>query len=354
MAQMIVKGPASLLISAILLIAAPDREFVFEKAPFPSCHASTIVEAGKGEFLAAWFGGSAEGRPDVAIWAARKSGGEWSEPFELARELEIASYNPVLFYSADRVLWLYYKFGPGPAQWTAGRRSSRDRGMTWSPVERLPAGIHGPIKNKPLVLDDGTVISGTSVESYRSWACWVERSRDHARTWTRHGPITVRGAAGGRGAAGPAAVPDSEEWRHTHGIIQPAIVKLGPKRLRMFVRATRDIGFICYADSNDGGVTWTDAKPTTLPNPNSGIDAVGLKDGRVVLIYNHTAKGRTPLNLAVSRDGENWKMFLILESEPGEYSYPAIIQSSGGNLHVTYTWQRKQIKHVEVPLADVP
>lgn len=335
------------------LTAAPKSGFVFESASFASCHAATIVETAAGEFMAAWFGGTAEGRPDVAIWAARARGGRWSEPFELAREANIAAYNPVLFQSADGVLWLYYKFGPGPAEWTAGRRSSRDRGKTWSRIEHLPAGIYGPIKNKPLVLESGLIVSGTSVESYRSWACWVERSTDHARTWTRHGPIIAQRTAR-PGAAGPASVPDSEQWRHTHGIIQPAIVKLGPKRLRMFVRSTRDIGYICYADSDDGGITWTGAKPSTLPNPNSGIDAVSLKDGRIVMVYNHTAEGRTPLNLAVSRDGENWKMFLTLESAPGEYSYPAIIQSSKGDVHVAYTWQRKRIKHVQVPLADIP
>ena len=122
----------------------------------------------------------------------------------------------------------------------------------------------------------------------------------------------------------------------------------------MFVRSTRSIGRICYADSSDGGVTWTEARPTSLPNPNSGIDAVGLRDGRMVLVYNHTEKGRSPLNLAVSRDGENWTPVLTLENEPGEFSYPAVIQSSDGNLHITYTWNRKKIRHVEVPLQDIP
>jgi len=340
--------------TVVSLSSAPRGEFVYDQAPFPSCHASTIVETSPGEFLAAWFGGSAEGRPDVAIWAARRGPGGWSAPFELAREPETPAYNPVLFFSADKVLWMYYKFGPGPSQWTAGRRQSRDGGAHWSAIEHLPAGIYGPIKNKPLVLAGGVIVSGTSVESYRSWACWVERSTDNGLTWTRHGPITVRGASTGPGVAGPAAVPGSDEWRRTTGIIQPAIVRLRDGRLRMFVRATQDIGRICYADSSDAGITWTDARPTSLPNPNSGIDAVGLRDGRIVLAYNHTTHGRTPLNLAVSRDGDAWKMFLTLESEPGEFSYPAIIQSADGALHITYTWKRRKIKHVEVPLQDIP
>jgi len=326
----------AVLLASIVIPAsgATSGEFIFERAPFPSCHASTLVELAHGELLAAWFGGSDEGRPDVAIWGARKSGGKWSEPFELAREPDIAAYNPVLFFSGDKTLWLYYKFGPYPSSWTAARRSSRDRGSTWSEIERLPAGLYGPIKNKPLLLPDGTILSGTSVESYRAWACWVERSTDHGRTWTRHGPILVPG--------------------EPYGIIQPAIVPLPDGRLRMFVRATQRIGRICYADSTDGGLTWTPAQPTILPNPNSGIDAVALRDGRIILVYNRTQKGRSPLNVAVSSDGEAWNNFLTLESEPGEFSYPAVIQSSNLNLHVTYTWNRKRIKHVEVPLPDIP
>lgn len=322
------------LVVPALALAAPNAEFIFDQAPFASCHASTLVETAPGQLLAAWFGGSGEGKPDVAIWAARKSNGKWSQPFELAREPNIAAYNPVLFFARDGVLWLYYKFGPSPSEWTAARRFSRDRGRTWSPVEHLPAGLYGPIKNKPLVLGDGTVVSGTSVESYQAWSCWVERSTDNGVSWTRHGPIVVPG--------------------EPYGIIQPTIVPLPGGKLRMFVRATQRIGRICYADSTDGGLTWSPARPTSIPNPNSGIDATQLADGRIVLIYNHTVKGRTPLNAAVSRDGETWNAFLALETEPGEYSYPAVIQAADRTVHVTYTWNRKKIKHAVIPLESIP
>ena len=127
--------------------------------------------------------------------------------------------------------------------------------------------------------------------------------------------------------------------------------RFGMAVFRMFVRTTNRIGKIAIADSKDNGITWSELRPIDLPNPNSGIDAVALKDGRIVLIYNHTVKGRTPLNLAVSADGDRWNMFQTLESESGEYSYPAIIQSQDGNVHVTYTWNRKQIKHEEIPLS---
>jgi predicted neuraminidase len=121
----------------------------------------------------------------------------------------------------------------------------------------------------------------------------------------------------------------------------------------MFVRSTERIGRICYADSADRGVTWSELKATTLENPNSGIDAVGLADGRIVLVYNPSNSKRTPLSVAVSDDGSNWRRFLDLETEPGEYSYPAVIQAADGSLHVTYTWKRQRIRHVEIPLSEI-
>lgn len=322
-----------------------QSEFIFDSAPFASCHASTIVELRNGDLLAAWFGGSAESRPDVAIWAARHVGDRWSTPFELAREPEIATFNPVLFFTKDERLWLYFKFGPGPTSWSAARRWSNDDGRNWSAVEHLPAGLYGPIRAKPLIMPDGTIISGTSVESYQSWACWIERSSDGGKTWEKSGPIAVPREVARKDDRGDAA-PD--------GIIQPSIVPLGGKRLRFYARSTAGIGRVCVADSADGGVTWTQARPIDLPNPNSGIDAVALRDGRIVLVYNHSDRERTPLNIAVSKDGEHFQMFYTLEDQPGEYSYPAIIQARDGELHLTYTWKRQRIRHVVVPLSDIP
>jgi predicted neuraminidase len=345
-----------LIVCATSVNAAIASEFIFTEAPFSSCHASTIVQLRNGDLMAAWFGGSAEGNPDVAIWGSRRSGGTWSAPVELAREPDIASYNPVLFHTKDNRLWLYYKYGPHPDNWTAARKWSGDDGKTWSAVEHLPAGLYGPIRAKPLLLPDGTVVSGTSVESYRSWACWIERSTDNGISWSKYGPITVAASGAPAVAHGdaPAAVPGSSEWSRTEGIIQPSVVSLGGGHLRLYARSTARTGRICVADSLDGGITWTQARPIDLPNPNSGIDAAALRDGRIVLIYNNSDRRRTPLNLAVSNDGEHFQMFQTLEDEPGEYSYPAIIQGSEGDLHMTYTWRRKRIRYVRVPLSAIP
>jgi predicted neuraminidase len=319
--------------------AAVTQEFIFTKAPFASAHASTVVELKNGDLLSAWFGGSAEGMPDVAIWSARRTGGAWSRPAELVREPEIACYNPVLFYSADGRLWLYYKFGPHPSSWSAGRRSSTDDGKTWSPVEHLPAGLYGPIRAKPLVLADGTIVSGTSVESYHSWAAWIERSVDNGNTWSKIGPI---------------AAPPRPLSLETYGIIQPSVVRLKEGTLRLYARSTEQIAKICVADSADGGRHWTAVHTLNVPNPNSGIDAVALPDGRVLLIFNNSTTGRTPLNLAVSTDGEHFRIFQTLEKGAGEFSYPAMIQGREGDIHITYTWNRRRIRYARLALQDVP
>jgi predicted neuraminidase len=332
----------------------PLKEFIFGpgSAPFAASHASTVVELKNGDLMSAWFGGTAEGKPDVAIWGATRNRSAWSAPAELAREPDVPCWNPVLFHTRDGRLWLYYKFGPGPQTWTAARKWSTDEGKTWSPVEHLPAGLLGPIRAKPLVLPDGTIVSGTSTEAYRSWAVWIERSTDGGKTWAKIGPIVP--PLDRRPDAHAGQAPGSADGNDIDGIIQPSVVPLGRKHLRLYARSTAKTARVCVADSYDDGATWTQARPIEVPNPNSGIDAVALRDGRVVLIYNNTASGRTPLNLAVSHDGEHFRMFYTLEESPGEYSYPAMIQTASGDLEITYTWNRRTIAHVHFRLLDVP
>lgn len=301
-------------------------EFIFENAPFRSCHASTIVETEPGKLLAAWFGGSDEGNRDVQIYWSRHDGSGWSAPEIASQEPGAPCWNPVLFRSKSGTLFLFYKAGENPRAWSGLVRRSTDGGKTWSDSELLPAGLLGPIKNKPIQRADGTILSGTSVESYKTWACWVERSNDDGKTWRRFGPIYV---------------PDQ-----LYGIIQPTLFETRDGRVVMYCRS-RNIGFICRSESRDNGETWTPAERTMLPNPGSGIDLAQTREGRLFLVYNHSNRNRYPLNLAVSGDeGQTWKMVHEFETEPGEFSYPAIIQTSDGRLHVTYTWKRRRIKHV--------
>jgi alpha-L-rhamnosidase len=134
--------------------------------------------------------------------------------------------------------------------------------------------------------------------------------------------------------------------------IQPSILFLGGDNLQAVGRTRQ--GQLFQITSDDAGKTWGEISLTDLPNPNSGTDAVTLADGRHLLIYNHTAKGRSPLNLAVSKDGKTWEAALVFEDEPKkEFSYPAIIQTKDGLVHITYTWQRAKVKHVVLDPAKL-
>jgi predicted neuraminidase len=354
-----------LIASFHALPAQTGDGFIFQpgSTSFPESHASTIVALKHGELMAAWFGGTKERAPDVAIWGSRMVAGKWSPPVELEREKDIPSWNPVLFHTKDGRLWLYYKVGPSPGTWSAGRKYSDDEGLTWSAEERLPAGLLGPIRAKPLILADGTIVSGTSFEAHETWAAWIERSTDNGKTWAKIGPIDVPRELDA--AEHPAPEPSTGSIsmekgsdykpgpRKYEGIIQPSVISLGGEHLRLYARSHTLAMKIAVADSYDAGLTWTQARYIDLPNNNSGIDAVQLKDGRVVMIFNNTTNGRTPLNLAISNDGEHFRVFKTLEDTAGQFSYPAIIEGPAG-IEITYTWKRETIKYVHVPLAEVP
>lgn len=309
-----------------------QSEFLFETAPFASVHASTIVESGGG-LVAAFFGGTREGANDVGIWVSRQRDGKWSAPTEVATGVQPDGtrhpcWNPVLFQLSEQTLALFYKIGPDPRRWWGVLRTSSDGGQTWSEGQRLPDDILGPIKNKPVRLADGTLISPSSTESTAEPSLWrvhFERSSDGGKTWTLVRPATAAGGA---------------ELQ----AIQPSVLTYAGGKLQAIGR-TRS-GKVFETWSADAGKTWTALALTTLPNPSAGTDAVTLKDGRQLLVYNHTPKGRTPLNVATSRDGKVWDAALVLESEPGEYSYPAVIQGADGRIHITYTWRRQRIRHV--------
>jgi len=309
-------------------------EFIFETAPFPQCHASTIVET-KAGLLAAWFGGTRERHPDVGIWLARQVAGRWTAPVEVANGVQSPTnrfpcWNPVLFQPQTGPLLLFYKVGPSPSAWWGMLTTSADGGQTWSKPRRLPGGILGPIKNKPVQLANGDLLCPSSTED-AGWRVHFERSSDLGRTWRATPPVNDGKAI---------------------GAIQPSILFHKANRLQAIGRTRQ--GRIFQVWSEDNGLTWGKMTLTSLPNPNSGTDAITLRDGRHLLVYNHSTNGRSPLNVAVSGDGEDWQAALTLESEPGkQFSYPAVIQTADGLVHVTYTWKRERIKHAVLDPAKL-
>ena len=315
-----------------------EQQFLYDEAPFPSCHAATIVQPRNRTLVAAFFGGTKEGHPDVCIYLCRLAAGTWSKPVAVADGVQDdgtrhPTWNPVLFQPRGGPLMLFYKVGPSPSKWWGMVKTSNDDGRTWSRAAPLPPGILGPIKNKPVQLAGegdrgGDIISPTSVESPQlGWRICFERSSDGGRSWSS------------------SMFVEQGELK----AIQPSVLIHSQTKLQAMGRTKSGRMFETW--SNDAGQTWTPAALTQLPNCNSGTDAVTLADGRHVLAYNHSnvEKIRTPLNLALSTDGREWQAAAVLEDEPtGQYSYPAVIQSADGLIHVVYTWKRLKIRHAVV------
>lgn len=321
------------------------EELVFENQLTRDCHASSLMELENGDLLCTWFGGTRESHPDVQIWVSRKPiGGVWSEPVPVAKaeeELGGSVFNPVIVQCGGDTLQLYYL---SPDINDGRMITSCDGGHTWSKSVALDKEFTGPLVNKPLYLADGTILAGGSMEGGPGWRIHVERSEDQGKTWTRT-PI----------------LNDPKEFK----LIQPTFLKHSEEKIQLLARSggkTPDTK-IAQCWSEDGGKTWSEVTNTTLPNNNSAIDAVTLTDGRHLLIYNHSTredetcgrKGRGILTLAVTEDGVNWEAAAVLEYRTGavQYSYPAIIQTKDGLVHITYSWHRKRIKHVVVDPAKI-
>ena len=316
-----------------------DRGFIYSEAEFPSSHASTIEELNNGNLISAWFGGTHERHPDVSIYSSVKNEEGWSPPKKIADgvindTLRYPTWNPVLFNNGKK-LFLFYKIGPSPSSWWGAYKISENDGETWSAAIMLPDGILGPIKNKPIQLKSGRIISPSSIESNdgKVWTSHMEISDDSGKTW-RKVPVN---------------------FNSNCKVIQPSVVKLTGGNLKAFFRSDQD--FILESRSEDGGENWSDFTPSDLPNPNSGIDAVSLNNGMFLMVYNplvsgeQWSDGRNKLNLALSKDAENWQDILQLENEEeGEFSYPAIIQDKEGDIHITYTYNRQRIKYVRLSL----
>jgi predicted neuraminidase len=317
-------------------------EFIYTKAPYPSCHSATIAETPDG-LVAAWFGGTKERNPDVGIWVSRLEGSIWTPSVEVANgvqndTLRFPTWNPVLFQVPNGELMLFYKIGPSPSTWWGMLMKSADHGKTWGKPQTLPKGFIGPVKNKPVLLANGTLMCPSSTEGDGGWRVHFEFTADFGKTWEKIGPIN-----------------DGK----TFSVIQPTILTWPDGRLQVLCRSRNRA--IVESTSVDGGKTWSEMTAVALPNNNSGIDAVTLADGHQLLVYNHvlppkgeTNGDRTPLNVAVSKDGKTWNAALVLEdSKISQYSYPAVIQTSDGLVHIVYTWRRERIKHVVIDPAKL-
>ena len=302
------------------------EEIPIDNSSYPSSHASTIVELPSKDLLSAWYAGSSEGAKDVAILSSRLRAGSnsWTKPEVLIDTPGKSEGNPVLFVNKKGLLFLFYVtiFGRGWDECKMFWQTSSDNGLSWGKKRVLREEYGWMIRNKPIILRGGDIL--LPVYDERDWHSLVMVSEDEGENWKAYGKITT-----------PA------------GNIQPTVVQLSDESLLMYLRTGGEGGYIFCSKSYDNGRTWTKAEATNLPNPNSGIDLLRLKSGNIALAFNDTPRGRTPLNVALSLDeGKTWAFNKRLETEKGEFSYPAIIQDSKGNIHLTYTNRRVNIKHV--------
>jgi len=311
-----------------------EEELIFSTAPFLECHAATIAQTAN-SLVSAWFGGTKEGNSDVGIWISRRTNNSWSQPIEVAdgiinTTIRYPTWNPVLYQIPNGDLLLFYKIGPNPSSWKGFLKRSTDEGKTWSPRHALPDHYLGCIKNKP-ILHDKDLICPSSTEDH-GWKVHLEVTQNFGQTWSTIVPVNSSNLEA----------------------IQPTILVHSNNTLQMLCRSKSRA--ILESWSSDGGHNWSPLTKTKLPNNNSGLDAVTLKDGQQLIVYNHVLppeghdKGqRSPLNVALSNDGKLWSAAVILEDEPkGEYSYPSVIQSSDGLVHIVYTWKRLKIKYVVI------
>jgi len=305
-----------------------SSELIFETIPgAPAHHASTLVEAANGDLLAAWYGGSYESADDQTLFLARRKKGEcgWSAPQALIRNSLEPPGNAVLFRDGRDRVWLVWarmestrplRRGGGWSQCRLLARHSEDHGVSWSRDEEWADSFGWLPRNPPARLPDGALVLPLSGRG----AWFSLRSADPARGWAR------------------SAV--------AYGGGQPAVALRPDGSLLALLRATPRI---LASHSRDGGASWSKPAPTQLRNPGSGIALARLRNGDLLVAFNDSETARTPLVIARSRDGgTSWERPLALESNPGEYSYPCIIQSADGRIHLTYTYRRYSIKHVEM------
>ena len=304
-------------------------------------HAATLVEIKPGQLMAAWFGGKHEGAKDVGIYLSAYKEKTWSSPQNIIKPLikqgdTLPCWNPVLFKSKSKKLYLFYKVGKNPREWFGAMITSNDDGTTWSNPKYLPEGILGPIKNKPIETTPGTILCGSSTESIENnqWRSHIETYTEATDTWAK---INI-------------------ENNKNFDIIQPTFLVHSDKIIQMLCRSKHNKLITSW--SKDNGQNWNHTDTLNVVNSNSGVDALTLSKKSFLLVNNPLKQGKDWFNgrniLAVeySKDGLNWtKLFDLENQKEGEFSYPAIIHASDGKVHVLYTYNRKYIKHVEFDIT---
>lgn len=313
------------------------KEYIFEADKyFNACHASTVLCLPDGDILVAWFAGTREGHDDVRIWYAKMHNKKWSEPKCLSTDIDLPHWNPVLFLRHDGTVRLFFKTGKKISHWITCFCDSADNGSTWTKAKVLvdgdTSGGRGPVKNKCLKTSSGLILAPASTEQ-KGWKCFIDVSEDDGATWTKT----------------PHIVRPNKKPTGLVNMIQPTLWESADGVIHALMRS--DKGFVYYSESKDG-IKWSKAEKTDISNNNSGLDCVRADDGNIYLVCNPIGENwgeRSPLVLMRSEDnGKTFSVAEILEERKGgEFSYPAIIAEKN-ILHITYTYDRKNIVYCTV------
>ncbi|MCR8631241.1 sialidase family protein [Paenibacillus radicis (ex Xue et al. 2023)] len=314
-------------------------------------HAANLLELDNGDLLCVWFTGSGEGNPDTNVVMSRLAAGseQWSIPVQLSNDQERSEQNPLLFQAPDGKLWLFHTSNEPHNQKTSRVvvRISEDRGLTWGPSEVLFDGTGIFLRQPLLVLRNGHWVLPAYYCKLDGHYSVVQISEDEGKSWKQY------------------EVQDSIHR------VQMSVVERSDGTLFAVFRS-RQADRVYTSVSDDNGKTWTAPVRSELPNNNSSIQMTKLHNGHLALVYNNSSlerdqfrwvqrKGefrkktlRTPLTLAISEDeGRTWPYYRNVQmadleykdSEIG-YSYPSIISTSDGKLHIAFSYLRKAIKYV--------
>ncbi|MFA5658725.1 MAG: sialidase family protein [Oscillospiraceae bacterium] len=324
-----------------------SKELIMKNCPTSMCHASTLIKINDDKILCAWFGGSKEGNSDVGIWISSRENNVWSSPIQISKENQ-PHWNPVFFRIDDEKILLFYKLGEKIRSWQTMVSLSCDNGKAWGEPHELvlcDKGGRGPVRNKPIRLSNGRIIAPASLED-GNWSSFVDISDDNGKTWAKSQGVFIENLLGSRNerTVSESEIPVSEQSFYGRGVIQPTLWESSQGKAHMLLRSTE--GKIFRSDSEDFGESWTSAYPTELPNNNSGIDLVKLKNGDIYLVSNPVGENwgkRTPISLDRSQDnGQTWERICDLETQDGEFAYPAIITDEN-MLYISYTHKRENV-----------
>ncbi len=317
------------LLTIFVTLSAFATEFVVPPGTFPNNHASTMAELKDGTLLVCWFAGTKEAGRDVHIYCSRKKGeGAFSTPVAAVRPGEGPKFvgNPSLLLDDEGVLWLFYEAVTigGHSGAYIDYKTSHDGGKSWSRRDRLAGGWlsfgHLP-RNKALRISQNRFLLPVYREFTSNYGYVVDLVLKDGKIQSQKNLV----------------IPGSDH-------IQPSLVRLSPTKVGAYLRAKK-AKRILFSTLDLMTMKFSPVVATSLPNPDASVDAISDGQGRVILAYNDSETGRTPLSLAISENGFTFTKLRDFRSEAGSFGYPTLLRTSDGLIHLTYSYNRDSIAH---------